>query len=172
MPGRIRSQDMIDRRVKAGRDAGVPPFLAGAGEAAFDTTIVEFAEHRGWKLTYHTWNSQRSEAGFPDRVFIHRGWRRFLIVEIKDMIRQVTDEQAAWLDALHDCGIECGVWRPSDWEQIERVLSVRFELLIPERFTSAWPCKRETDKIAAREKRRIAKLTGVPLPRPRKTRPV
>ncbi len=145
-----RSQDMIERRIRAGKDEGVPPFLAGATEHAFDLTVVDFAIHRGWSLTYHTHDSRKSEAGFPDRVFLHEAWRRIIFVELKDMIRLVTPGQVEWLNGLMTIGQECGVWRPSDWDEIERVLSSPDARLLPGHFPSAWPNGREIQMLQRR----------------------
>lgn len=145
-----RSQAMIDRRIKAAEDLGVPVWLAGATEHAFDLTIVEFAIHRGWSLTYHTHDSRKSEAGFPDRVFLHEAWGRILFLELKDMIRLMTGEQVRWMAGLRAIGAECGVVRPCDWGELERTLTVPSARFLPPEFKAAWPNMREIQLLQKR----------------------
>ena len=48
---------------------------------------------------------------------------RVLFVELKTESGRVSEEQRGWLEALASCpGLECHVWRPSDWDEIERTL--------------------------------------------------
>jgi hypothetical protein len=83
----------------------------------------------GWTLSYHTMRSKGSRAGFPDRVLVHGG--RLIFAELKrekGVATPLTDEQRRWLDALAGAGCECYLWRPSDFEEIARVLSKRWVL--------------------------------------------
>jgi hypothetical protein len=45
-----------------------------------------------------------------------------LFVELKAERGEVTPAQQGWLDALSKCSVECYVWRPSDRDEIARVL--------------------------------------------------
>lgn len=65
-------------------------------------------------LCYHTHNSQRSEAGFPDLVIAGVRSRRLLYVELKRENGQVKPAQDMWLTTLSACGEQVRVWRPSD----------------------------------------------------------
>jgi len=76
--------------------------------------IRELAVLLGWRL-YHTYDSRKSVAGFPDLVLVNRMQRRVLFVELKGPRGRVTAEQQAWIDALVACGEEAGVWWPQDW---------------------------------------------------------
>lgn len=147
-----RSQAMIDRRIKAAEDLGVPAFLAGATEHAFDLTVCEYADFRGWKLTYHTHDSRKSEAGFPDRVFLHEAWGRIIFLELKDMIRLMTPDQVHWMTGLVRARQECAVIRPCDWEEIERFLSSPSERLTSPAYKCAWPNVRELDLLQRRKR--------------------
>ncbi len=88
---------------------------------------------RGWRL-YHTRDSRRSPAGFPDLVLVSRGRGRLLFVELKSDTGRVRPEQAEWLDVLRSiCGLAIEVtaeevphltgrtlpevycWRPAQW---------------------------------------------------------
>jgi hypothetical protein len=84
--------------------------------------VREAASLTGW-LTYHTFDSRRSASGFPDLILC-RG-ARLVAAELKGPTGRVTREQAMWLDALDAAGVECFVWRPSDWPEIEAVLARR-----------------------------------------------
>lgn len=84
--------------------------------------VREEAAARRW-LEYHTWNSQHSSKGFPDLCMV-RG-DRIIFAELKNMTRDVTDEQAEWIDTLRATGkAEAYVWRPIDWmnNTIRRIL--------------------------------------------------
>jgi len=84
----------------------------------------------GWNLTYHTMRSKGSRAGFPDRVLVRD--RRVIFAELKrekKVATPLTDEQRRWLDALAGAGCECYLWRPSDFEEVGRVLSKRWRYL-------------------------------------------
>lgn len=73
-----------------------------------------------WKA-YHSYFSDRSEAGWPDLVLVRE---RIVYVELKTMKGAVTPAQREWHDALVFAGGETYVWRPCCWNsgEIERVL--------------------------------------------------
>ena len=82
----------------------------------------------GWRW-YHTRDSRRSNAGFPDIVAI-RG-QRLLFIELKGIDAQgrlgtVTKEQEAWHKDLSEIpSVEMYVWGPQHWDNntIERMLA-------------------------------------------------
>ena len=104
------------------RDAQVLGWL----EETLQAEVVQLATALGWKH-YHTYNSRRSVAGFPDLVLAHDRFGRLLFRELKREGNYPTPAQRAWLKLLGDCGQDTGVWRPSDWAsgQIQRELSSR-----------------------------------------------
>lgn len=70
-------------RIYTAAPAGTSPYLAYQTEAQLDAAEVEFCQRFGF-ATYHTHDSQRSEAGFPDRcidtpdmlwVLENKGWQ-------------------------------------------------------------------------------------------------
>ena len=73
-------------------------------ERQLQQTIVEAATVTGCWLVYHTYDSRRSHAGWPDPVLLGKpgsraeGWAMFL--ELKDRRRQPTPEQRFWLSGL------------------------------------------------------------------------
>ena len=92
-------------------------------EKDFMESVVELARLMGWK-SYHTFNSRRSEAGFPDLCMTRGG--RVIFAELKTDKGKVSPAQREWLDALALCpGLEVLVWRPSDWDDVEYTLRRR-----------------------------------------------
>lgn len=77
----------------------------------------------GW-LFYHTYDSRRSDAGWPDTVMLNVRQRRILFVELKARKGQLRPMQVVWLQALAEVGMETAVWRPQQWLDgtIERAL--------------------------------------------------
>jgi hypothetical protein len=89
-------------------------------ETEWQRTVTEYATLRGW-LWYHTHDSRRSAAGFPDLVMVRRG--RLIFAELKSERGLLRGAQQTWLEALRDCCEgEAYVWRPSDWPRVERIL--------------------------------------------------
>lgn len=88
-------------------------------EKQFQAAVVEYAELNGW-LVYHTYNSRRSNPGFPDLAMV-RGLR-LVFAELKSEKGRESKAQAQWLDALSRVTSEVWLWRPSHWPEIERVL--------------------------------------------------
>jgi hypothetical protein len=93
-------------------------------ERDFQESVLKLAKAGGWG-TYHTWASLNSTGGFPDLVMVKRP--RVVFAELKRQDRDPTPEQTAWLEELRACGQEAYLWRPSDWDEIERVLTGRSE---------------------------------------------
>jgi len=90
-------------------------------ERAFQQQITELADLCGWRW-YHTFDSRRSPAGFPDLVLVRRG--RLIFLEVKPESGRVTRPQAAWLlDLAQVPGVVALVVRPSDWLKVETLLS-------------------------------------------------
>jgi hypothetical protein len=91
-------------------------------EKALQTKIVRLARLRGF-LVYHTWNSKGSEAGFPDLVIVRPG--RLIFAELKTVRAKTTMPQQRWLALLSRSvdGVECYVWRPQHWDDIDRILT-------------------------------------------------
>ena len=105
----------------------VPPKIAQT-ERQFQEAVIQYAELQGW-LVYHTFDSRRSAAGFPDLVMV-RG-TRIVFAELKAENGRESKAQAKWSDALSMATSEVWLWRPSDWPEIEMVLR-RFPELVPQ----------------------------------------
>jgi hypothetical protein len=88
-------------------------------EKQFMAAVIEMAQMLGW-LVYHTHESRRSEAGFPDLVCVRRD--RVVFIELKTEKGRLSEDQERWLAALGLAGAEVRCWRPSDWPEIEAAL--------------------------------------------------
>ena len=80
-------------------------------------------------MVYHTYDSRKSEPGFPDLVLVRRG--RIIFAELKRRGGQLTGAQGRWLNELDHCEdnamyhasfipaarpvVTVHTWRPSDW---------------------------------------------------------
>ena len=63
-------------------------------------------------LAYHTYDSRKSPAGFPDWVICGRAG--VLYRELKREGEDPTPRQQEWLDGLTAAGQDADVWRPAD----------------------------------------------------------
>ena len=92
-------------------------------EASLLAKVTQVAELYGWKL-YHTWRSNHSEAGFPDLVLAKDG--RLIFAELKRDDKGPDLNQQEWLSELGQVSaVEVYLWRPRDWDAIERTLRSR-----------------------------------------------
>ena len=90
-------------------------------EAAFQAKVIAHALRQGW-LFYHTHDSRRSPGGFPDLVLVRPP--EIIFAELKRDDGKLTKAQSTWLGALWNCpSVQTCVWRPSDWDAIERTLA-------------------------------------------------
>ncbi len=88
---------------------------AHMSEEVLQRRVVDIARSCGW-LAYHTYDSRRSVAGFPDLVLVHaaHGTGRVLFRELKTMKGRVSTAQKRWIDKLAVAGADVAVWRPED----------------------------------------------------------
>lgn len=90
-------------------------------EAEWQQVVIGIAESRGWR-TYHTYDSRRSNPGWPDVVAVRYG--RMVAAELKSMAGKVTADQREWLAALDGVlGIETYVWKPADLLTVEQTFT-------------------------------------------------
>lgn len=87
-------------------------------EKDLQAAVVELAQYCGWK-PYHTFDSRRSDPGFPDLVLVRR--ERLIFAELKSQTGNLTLPQMQWISALMkleaptDAAVQCFVWRPDQW---------------------------------------------------------
>lgn len=83
-------------------------------------TVIQAGQRRRW-LTYHTYNSQRSNRGFPDLIMLRDD--RVIAAELKQDGEKPTPEQLIWLRTFVATGkVEVYVWAPADWSEVDTVL--------------------------------------------------
>jgi len=87
-------------------------------EREFQAQVVQLARLCGW-LVYHTHDSRRSAAGFPDLVLVRE---TVLFVELKVPPNRLSPDQTAWVERLRGAGQAACVWTPDQWGEIELTL--------------------------------------------------
>lgn len=89
-------------------------------ERQLQSAVVELAKWLGWMI-YHTFDSRRSNPGFPDLTLVKGN--TLLFVELKAAKGVLTQAQTEWLQALGFVAT-VATWRPCDWTSglVERVL--------------------------------------------------
>jgi len=105
--------------------------LLAMSEDQFQRKVIARSIELGWEVahfrasrTAHGWRTacQGTAKGFPDLILLRHGIQ--VIAEIKAEGGKITPEQRRWLGAFSKVpgAIVC-VWRPSDWQHIEEVLT-------------------------------------------------
>jgi hypothetical protein len=87
-------------------------------ERAYQWRIIALARQLGW-FEYHTFDSRKSRAGFPDLVLIRE---RIVYAEVKAERGKTTPTQDDVLQRLRNAGGEVYVWKPSDYDDVQRIL--------------------------------------------------
>lgn len=92
-------------------------------EAQLQAAIVDAARLQGW-LVYHTYDSRRSAAGYPDLTLVRE---RVVFAEIKADKGRLSHAQQEWVIHLVNAGAEVHVWNPSSWRDgdVDAVLARR-----------------------------------------------
>jgi len=102
-------------------------------ERQFMAMVIRLARLLGWMsfharpaLTAKGWRTavEGDGKGFPDLVLL-RG-RKMIVAELKVGKSPVMPEQDAWLEAFAAAGARACVWRPEQWDEIERTLTDGF----------------------------------------------
>lgn len=92
-------------------------------EKGFQQAVLDLARLNGF-LCYHTFDSRRSEPGYPDISLVHPDGR-FFMRELKVGRNQLTQPQFKWLSLLQNAGVDASLWRPEMWSEIETTLARR-----------------------------------------------
>ncbi len=107
--------------------AGKPPLQS---EAEFQKEVINLAKMLKWRVAHFRASlNQRGEwqtavaadgAGFTDLVIVRE---RVIFAELKAENGKLSLEQEEWIAWLKGAKQEVYVWRPSNWKQVELVLS-------------------------------------------------
>lgn len=102
-------------------------------EAGFQQAVIEYAQLRGWKVLHIRKARRKKDGAWVTPVAADgKGWvdlfmvrgDRLVAAELKFGKNTLTQEQADWLNVLHETGkVEAYNWYPEDWPTIEEVLS-------------------------------------------------
>ena len=85
-------------------------------EEDFMRSVIQIASDCAWAV-YHTRDSRRSQAGFPDLTLVRSG--EIIFAELKSQKGRIKKEQQEWLDRLRENGhVDVYLWRPSDLQDI------------------------------------------------------
>jgi hypothetical protein len=91
-------------------------------ETELQESIAELCKYLGASL-YHTYDSRRSRAGWPDCAIVTRD-NRFLLRELKVGKNKPSKAQREWLNRLQAAGVDADVWHEADWpDRIKAELS-------------------------------------------------
>jgi hypothetical protein len=105
-------------------------------EQEFQDTVIEFAHLHGWRICTFRKARVRIKGedlyrtpfgadgkGMTDAIFTHERWCRFMVVEFKSDVGTLSPEQKVWRRVFIACKIQYRMWRPRDWDTIEKELS-------------------------------------------------
>jgi len=100
------------------------PYHTLMNETQLQEAIRQAASLQGWKC-YHTYDSRRSNPGFPDLILVGHG--KLIFWEAKSAKGTVSPEQQQWLDALSTVTAPplVEVIRPADLDRCLEVLARR-----------------------------------------------
>lgn len=89
--------------------------MPGISERAFQAQFIEAAGYLGWHH-YHTFDSRRSNPGFPDLVLWRPG--RLAMCELKAERGRISPEQHRIHEELAAALVDIHTWRPSQWDEL------------------------------------------------------
>lgn len=113
------------------------PTAPKQSERDWQATVLQYAALRGWRAFHDNATNAprrcsgcgairhlpRNAPGWPDLVLVRRP--DVLFVELKSDAGKVDHDQQRWIDDLRACGQRVYVWRPRDWDDVQRVLDGR-----------------------------------------------
>ena len=95
-------------------------------EKDFQQRVTDLADAHGWDWQ-HCRQPREDRPGFPDLVLWHRQRGVVLFRELKRDGGELTHAQMSRLSGLIWAGANAHVWFPSDWPEIEALLTGREE---------------------------------------------
>ena len=118
-PNRTLSKRNKNRRRPS--ESNVPADPSRWSEAQFQARIIYEAHLAGWWV-YHTYDSRKSQPGWPDLHMYHAETGRKLIVECKVNNAYPTFTQKKVHELMKACGDEVLIWRPQNIDYILKTL--------------------------------------------------
>jgi hypothetical protein len=102
-------------------------------EEDFQAQVVQLAGLLGWRHMHvrrsigkgRRWTTATNVTGWPDLTLWSARHNRLIFVELKSEHGRVSDDQAEVLASLRAAGCEVHVWRPSDLDTAQQILSAR-----------------------------------------------
>lgn len=110
--GPLRSLRDLVARGQAAQAAANEIIEASMTEEQLQASVLDLAKALGM-LAYHTHDSRRSAAGFPDLVLA--GTRGVIFAELKSAGGTMRPEQTNWKYMLIAGGQRWRLYRPGDW---------------------------------------------------------
>ena len=106
-------------------------------EAELQDKVIQLAKLTGWKVAHfrnvkvlkadgtvrYQLPVQADGKGFVDLVLVKH---KVLWVELKSQKGKLSPEQKDWIDALRNAGQEVYLFRPDDWDSIDKLLQDKF----------------------------------------------
>jgi hypothetical protein len=89
-------------------------------EKDFQSRVTDMCDWLGLRY-YHTYDSRRSNPGFPDLVIV--GPNHLIFVELKATKGRVSAAQQEWISALEAADQDAYVWYPEDWPVVQKTLT-------------------------------------------------
>jgi len=90
-------------------------------EREWQSQVLDLAKMGGWSY-YHTYDSRKSNPGWPDLTLWHPRRRLVIFRELKAETGKLRPGQKIVIDELTEAGADVGVWRPSDLPDVQRLL--------------------------------------------------
>lgn len=101
---------------------------AGWSEAEFTTQVIRLARACGWVAAHFRpartaggWRTAvQGDAGFPDLILVRA--KRVVVAELKVKRGRPKPSQFRWLECFRAANVEAHLWRPENWDEIEKIL--------------------------------------------------
>ena len=116
---RMTEAEYAELQARMGGGRRSAPAMPKITERQWQEQVEELAAMLGWKK-YHTWNSIKSDPGFPDLVLVRPP--RLIFAELKVDGKKPDARQLAWLDDVRECGVQSYLWYPEELEKVKEVL--------------------------------------------------
>lgn len=94
----------------------------------WEKVVGQYAQYQGWKVAHfrraQTSKGWRTPVGFDGKGFVDfvMARERVVYAELKTGSGRLSKEQREWRDAIEAAGGEWYLWKPSDWDEVERTL--------------------------------------------------